>query len=95
MSTNAILSADATLISLIIDFEYMTSNLQSNATCTNLKHSPENSLMAETLSLSLSLFLSLTLSLYMYIHICIYIYIYIYIYISIIYIYVYYIECII
>ena len=48
MSTNVIFSADGTLTSLVIDFEYMMSNLQSNTTSTNLKHSPEDSLMAET-----------------------------------------------
>ena len=35
MSTNAIFSADESLTSLDIDYKYITSNLQSNATCTN------------------------------------------------------------
>ena len=48
MSTNVIFSADGTLTSLDIDFEYMTSNLYSNATCPNFKHSPEDNPMAET-----------------------------------------------
>ena len=48
MSTNVIFSADGMVTSLDTDFEYMTSNLQSNATCANFKHSPEDSLMAET-----------------------------------------------
>ena len=48
ISTNVIFSTDGMLTSLDIDFEYMTSNLLSNATCTNFKHSPEDSIMAET-----------------------------------------------
>ena len=47
LSTNMIFSADGTLTSLDIDFEYMMSNLLSNATCKNFKHSPEDSLVAE------------------------------------------------
>ena len=48
MPSNVVFLADGTLTSLDKDCKYMTSNLFSNGTCANFKHSFEDSLIAET-----------------------------------------------